>query len=191
MWKRYAFFLGLAAVPLTFLALRGGAAEPAAPPAAKTAGNRITHVTVYPNSALVTREVEVPAGTGTFELVVTPLPAQTVNSSLYSEGGDGLRVLSTRFRTRPIKEDTREEVRKLDDEIRKLQLTNERIQADITGIDQNLKMLTKLEDFTAVTTKTASEKANLSSESIIALSKYVMDSRGEKNKELVGLKQQL
>ena len=84
---------------------------PAAPPP-KAATSLITHVTVYQNNALVTREVEVPQGMGTLELVVTPLPPQTVNSSLYSEGTDGIRVLTTRFRTRPIMEDTREEVRK-------------------------------------------------------------------------------
>src|ERR1700730_9218398 len=65
-------------------------ADPEAGP--KTANSKITGVTVYPNSALVTREVEVPAGTGTIELVVTPLPSHTVNSSLYSEGSEGIRV---------------------------------------------------------------------------------------------------
>ena len=47
------------------------AAQKEAPP--KIAASRITNVTVYPNNALVTREVEVPAGTGTMELVVSPL----------------------------------------------------------------------------------------------------------------------
>ena len=39
--------------------------------------SRITDVTVYQGQALVTREVSVPEGDGTFELVVTPMPAQT------------------------------------------------------------------------------------------------------------------
>ena len=56
--------------------------------APKIANSKIAKVTVYPNSALVTREVEVPGGAGSFELVVTPLPEHTVNSSLYSEGAD-------------------------------------------------------------------------------------------------------
>ena len=47
------------------------AAQKEAPP--KIAASKITNVTVYPNNALVTREVEVPAGTGTMELVVSPL----------------------------------------------------------------------------------------------------------------------
>ena len=53
------------------------AAEPAASPAAaaeKRVASQIVNVTVYQNSALVTREVDVPEGTGSMELVVTPLP---------------------------------------------------------------------------------------------------------------------
>ena len=41
------------------------------------------------------------------ELIVTPLPEQTTTSSLYTEAGEGVRVLSTRFRTRAVLEDTR------------------------------------------------------------------------------------
>jgi hypothetical protein len=41
------------------------------------------------------------------ELTVTPLPAATINSSLYTEGSEGIRVLSTRARSRPIYEDAR------------------------------------------------------------------------------------
>ena len=62
--------------------------------------SRVTAVTVYQGNALVTREIEVAAGKGLFEIVVTPLPPQTVDSSLYAEGTDGVRVLSTRYRTR-------------------------------------------------------------------------------------------
>ena len=76
-------------------------------------------MTVYPGNALVTREVEVPPGNGLTELVIPDLPIRTMHNSLYSEGANGIRVLSTRFRTRPVEEDTREEVRKLEDERKK------------------------------------------------------------------------
>ena len=74
--------------------------------ASKIATSKIAKVTVYPNSALVTREVDVPDGAGLIELVVTPMPDQIVPSTMYSEGGDGIRVLTTRFRTRQVLEDT-------------------------------------------------------------------------------------
>jgi hypothetical protein len=157
----------------------------------RVAVSRITHVTVYPDSALVTREVEVPAGAGTVELVVTPLPERTVNSSLYSESADGIRVLTTRFRTRPVKENTREEVRKLEDEVKKLQTNAKKIQADMEACKQNMGLLGKLENFTTVSTQHATEKGKLDSEATIALAKYLMEGRGEKTKEMVSLQQQL
>jgi hypothetical protein len=157
----------------------------------KLAASRITHVTVYPDSALVTREVEVPAGAGTVELVVSPLPERTVNSSLYSESAEGIRVLTTRFRSRPVKENTREEVRKLEDEVKKLQSNTRKIQADMEACKQNMGLLGKLENFTTVSTQHATEKGKLDSEAAIALAKYLMDGRGEKTKEMVSLQQLL
>ena len=79
----------------------------------KIASSRIDKVTVYPNSALVTREVEVPAGDGLVELTVSPMPHQIVPATMYSEGAEGLRILTTRFSTRQTFEDTSEERRKL------------------------------------------------------------------------------
>jgi hypothetical protein len=164
-------------------------AKEEAPP--KAAVSKIVNVTVYPDSALVTREVEVPAGAGSMELVVTPLPERTVDSSLYSEGGDGIRVLTTRFRTRPIKENTREEVRKLEDKARTLRMNAEKIQADIEACKQNMALLGKLENFTAASTTHATEKGKMDSDATITLAKYLMEGRSEKTKEMVALNQQL
>jgi hypothetical protein len=165
--------------------------EKEAVPETKIAVNRIVKVVAYPNSALVTREVDVPAGAGLAELVVSPLPIRVIASSLYSEGSNGLRVLSTRFRTRQVFEDAREEVRKAEDEKYKLELAIEKLQADIKAIEDNLKMVSKLENFTAVTTVSSTEKGGLNGDTVITMSKYVMEQRTEKTKEMVALKQQL
>jgi len=157
----------------------------------RSVASKITQVTVYPNSALVTREVEVPPGAGNLELVVNPLPEHTINSSLYSEGSETIRVLTTRFRMRPIKEDTREEVRKLEDELKKLRQDAQRIQADIQTCQQNTALLGKLETFTQASTQHATEKGKLDSEATINLAKYLMDGRAEKSRNLVALNQQL
>src|SRR5262249_60837770 len=126
---------------------------------AEAAKSRIVKVTVYPKNALVTREVEVPPGQGLAELVVPDLPVRTVDTSLYSEGSNGIRVLSTRFRTRPVLEDTREDVRKLEDERKKLQIASEKIVSEMSSIKQNMQMLTKLEKFTEATVAHAADKA--------------------------------
>ncbi|HEV3081371.1 MAG TPA: mucoidy inhibitor MuiA family protein [Gemmataceae bacterium] len=170
------------------------AAEPAAGPAAaaeKRVASQIVNVTVYQNSAVVTREVDVPEGTGSMELVVTPLPPGVANSSLYSEGTDGTRVMSTRYRSRAIKEDTREEVRKLEAQIKELGVAARKIQAELKTIEQNVQFLFKLENFTSATMHSATEKAQLNSEATLTLSKYVMEQRAQKAKEVVALQEQL
>jgi uncharacterized protein (TIGR02231 family) len=162
-----------------------------APAGVKLATSRVVAVTVYPNSALVTREVDVPEGVGTFELTVTPLPPATVSGSLYTEGAENIRVLATRFRTRAVLEDTREDVRQLQDELRQLQQSQEKVEADLKAAQANLQLLGKLETFTAAGTTQTAEKGGLSGESAIALSKYIMECRGDKSKEQVSLQQQL
>ena len=157
----------------------------------KSTSSTIDHVTVYQNNALVTRQVDVPAGTGTMELVVSPLPPQTVNTSLYSEGSEGLRVLTTRFRLRPIKEDTREEVRKAENQLKQLLEDGQKIQSDIKTLEENLKMIGKLEGFTAASATSATEKGKLDADQITNLSDYVMRQRADKAKELVAAQQKL
>lgn len=157
----------------------------------RQAQSKIVAVTVYQGNALVTREVIVPEGAGTMELVINPLPPETVANSLYAEGGDGLRILNTRFRSRAIKDDVREEVRKLDAQLKQLIQTGARFQADVRTAELNQQFLTKLEGFTGATMSHLTEKGLLSAETIIALSKYIMTTRAERAKELVGLQQQI
>src|SRR6185369_5779064 len=118
--------------------------------------------------ALVTREVQIPEGAGNMEIVVSPLPAQTIDSSLYSEG-NGIRILTTRYRTRAIKEDMREEVRQKEQQIRSLQAEAEKVAKQVQVIEQNLQMLGKLEGFTSATMSTLTEKGMLSAETMIAM----------------------
>jgi hypothetical protein len=198
--RRWTFLAGCVALNVVgaLLILYGRTINATAPPALakgeeapKLAASRITHVTVYPDSALVTREVEVPGGAGVMELVISGLPEQTMSSSLYAESSEGIRVLTTRFRSRPVREDTREEVRRLEDEAKKLQQTAQKLQADIRAMEANVMLLTKLENFTSASTTHATEKGKLDSEATIALSKYVMENRTEKAKALVALQQQM
>jgi uncharacterized protein (TIGR02231 family) len=213
MWKRALPWLALAGVAVVCVvvvrqmpaspaepenkpqppAVGGGAPPaPAAPAAAvKIAASRVAAVTVYPNSALITREVDVPEGMGNMELTVNPLPPTTINSSLYSEGTDGIRVLTTRYRTRPILQDTREDVRKLQDEIKQLAAAREKLEGDIAAAQENMKMLAKMEGFMGVTSVSSTEKGGFKSEEAIAMSKHIKDQRLETSRELVTLRQQV
>jgi len=161
----------------------GGKGKEADTPAApQNAISKIAKVTVYPNSALVTREVQVPDGFGLVELIITPMPNQIVSNTMYSEGGNGMRVLTTRFRTRQVLEDTSAERRKLDAEMEKLMVDGAKIVSDIASIQKNVELLGKLENVTQKDLRTGDE--------VIALAKYVMEQRVEKAKDMVACSEQ-
>ncbi|MDY3563130.1 DUF4139 domain-containing protein [Gemmata sp. JC673] len=157
----------------------------------KPATSKVVAVTVYANTALVTREVSVPEAAGLTELVVSPMPPLTMQSSLYAEGNDNNRVLSVRFRTRSIAEDTREEVRKLETEIKTLQAKAQTLDADMKAMGENLKLLDKLEGFTAKSLEHLSDKGQLDPEKIISLAKFVQEDRAKRTKDQLLVKQQL
>src|SRR5262249_17639086 len=119
------------------------------------------------------------------------LPVRTVDTSLYSEGSDGVRVLSTRFRMRPVLEDTREDVRKLEDERKKLQLAAEKVVSEMGSIKQNLMTLSKLEKFSEGAVAHAADKGGVNGDAAITMAKYIMEQRAERAKEELALKQQL
>jgi Domain of unknown function (DUF4139)/N-terminal domain of unknown function (DUF4140) len=155
------------------------------------AASLITDVTVYQGQALVIREVSVPAGEGSVELVVTPLPAQTVDGSLYTEGADGLQVLSTRFRTRAVQDDTRQEVRAKEELIKNLAVDAQRLRKQIEVEQEDLGYIQRLGGFTSTALTGLTEKGRLDSEAILALSRFVMESRGAKAKNETELRVQL
>jgi hypothetical protein len=182
MPNRISVAWGLCIVAVT---AAGAGSAPAAD--LKTATSRITAVTVYQSNALVTREVTVPEGAGSMEIVVTPLPGQTVQSSLYSEGTDGVRVLSTRFRTRVVREDTREEVRKLEAELKRLRIDGQKLAAEIKTLEADRASVNKLENFTSATLSTITEKGRLDSAEAIKLMEFVLAQRQKQEAALLEL----
>ena len=66
--------------------------------------------------------LNVPGAAGLREVVVTSLPERVVPGSIYAEPADpaagGVEIRGVRFRNRPVEQDVREDVRKLDDQIR-------------------------------------------------------------------------
>ncbi len=159
-------------------------------PAPKPATSRVVAVTLYQTNALVTREVAVPEGKGAVEVVVTPLPPQTIEGSLSTEGPEGFRVLSTRYRTRAVKEDTREEVRSKQNELKTLEAEAASIRSALGVREEDLKFLAKLEAFTGSTMTTLTDKGKLDGEATIEVAKYVMETRASTSEGRVKLEDQ-
>ena len=91
---------------------------------------------------------------------------------MYSEAGDGLRVLTTRFSTRQVLEDTSADRRKLEAEKDELLVVAARINSEIASLKKNMELLAKLENVT--------EKKDHTGDEIITMTKYVMDATHRK-----------
>ena len=134
-------------------------------------------VTVYRGQALVTREVPIVAREGTFEIVVTDLPARVIPSSLHADSPDGVQVRSVRYRTRPIAHDVREDVRKLDDAIAAAADRLVALARRDEVITENKAYLTSLTAFVAPTAQTELTRGVLNAQTLEQLSTYITGER--------------
>lgn len=84
------------------------AQTPAPTGTARTADSipgKINEITLYQGTAVVSRAVEIPAGkTGSFEIVIGPLPSATDASSVHADQAKGVTVRSVACRSRPPEE---------------------------------------------------------------------------------------
>ncbi len=87
----------------------------------KTDGGKISKVTVYRGQALVTRQLDVNLPHGDVELVAGHLPEHIISESLFAQTQTHVKILSVRYRQRAMQEDTRENVKVLDQKIRTLE----------------------------------------------------------------------
>lgn len=168
--------LSLVASFSILLALSAGSAQAA--PVAQTHG-KLTAVTVYQGQALVTREVELAAGEGLREVVITDLPEHVMPGSIYAEPIDGAEIRSVSYRVRPVKQDVREEVRELDEQ---LQSTTDEIAAHQRQqqlLKERTQYLGQLEQFTATTGQKELSHGVLDASTLKELSQFLFAQRGE------------
>ncbi len=141
----------LSAVTLTILP---GSLSEAADPGPQALSGQVTHVTLYRDQALATRTIPVEGPKGRLEIVVGDLPEQVVAESVFAEGSEGVEVRAVRCRSRAVREQPREEVRKLEDT---LEDTNQQLAVNVKNQDllaKQTRYLDQLEGFVAPTAKT-------------------------------------
>ncbi|QDU87925.1 hypothetical protein Pla175_12920 [Pirellulimonas nuda] len=138
----------------------------------------VTEVTVYQGQALVTRSVTLPGDqTGLQEVVVTNLPALILPESLYAEPGEGLEIRSVRYRTRPVEQDVRAEVRELDEQLQELRDELSAVEREQKLLADRTKYLNSLEGFTAGTAKNELEHGVLNAETLTSLTELIFSRR--------------
>ncbi|TWT85978.1 hypothetical protein Pla123a_07860 [Posidoniimonas polymericola] len=144
-----------------------------------TTEGRVSAVTVYQGQALVTRQIELENAGGLTEIVVTGLPAKVQPGSLYAEPGDGVVVRSVRYRTRPVEQDVRAEVRELDQQLQDLQdklAANARRRA---LLGERTEYLKQMEGFTTGTANAELKSGVLNAETLKSLTQFVFQERTE------------
>ncbi len=152
---------------------------------------KVSSVIIYQGQALVTREVELPAGNGLREIVVTGLPQHVVPSSIYAEPAEGVEIRSVRYRVRPVREDVREEVRVLDQQLQELHDELAAIQKRFELLNERKAYLSKLEGFTAQTSSRELTEGVLNPPDLMQVTEFLFQQRQQiAEEELENTRQQ-
>ena len=144
----------------------------------------IDSVTIYRGQALVSRVVDVPGPAGLREVVVTALPEDLIPASLYAESADGLEVRSVSYRERPLPEDARESVRKVEEQIRQV---DDRLQANAARgayLEWHQKYLDKLENYLAGTAQVENGRGVLNADTLVKMTEFIAAQRLKATDEL-------
>ena len=139
----------------------------------QTITGTISKVTVYRGQALVTRTLNVDLPAGTSELIVTDLPAKIVPESIYAQTSGDIKVLSVRYREKAVREDTREEVKKLDAQIEDVKHQLKYAENDHKHFKLQWEMFAKLKDFTITAAKSDLNRGLLAFEPIESLTSLI------------------
>ncbi len=154
---------------------------------AQTVSGAISKVTVYRGQALVTRTLNVDLPAGTSELIVTDLPAKIVSESIYAQTSGDIKVLSVRFREKAVREDTREEVKKLDARIEDVKHKLKYAESKNKHRERQWEMFAKLKDFTITAAKSDLNRGLLAFEPIESLTSLIEEKGLEYHKQFLEL----
>jgi uncharacterized protein (TIGR02231 family) len=151
----------------------------------------VSKVTVYRGQALVTRTISIDLLPGASELIVGNLPAQVVPESIYAQASDDARVLSVRYREKPVMEDTREEVKRLDAQIEDVKHKLKYAESELAHFNHQWKMFEKLKEFTVTAAQSDLNRGLLVFDPIKGLVTFIEQKGLEYNKHLLELEDQI
>lgn len=137
---------------------------------------KIQDVILYRNQALVTRVVEVDLKEGSHEIIVTKLPSEIIQNSLYAESV-GADVRAAKLKITELKSDTDPKLAALDEKIEKANNDSIRLSKLIEVNRLKLSFLTKQEDFIATTEKVELSRGILNADTMKQLTLFNFDQK--------------
>ncbi len=164
---------------------------PSTPRASVVDAGKITSVTLFRDSALVTRTISLSADPslppGTHEVLVTKLPEQLVTSSVFAEGDETISIRAVRVLQEPIGESSRADVKKIDEQLTELKLELDRLASARQVTQGNLTTLDQMIAFTQLAANADLNNGVLNAEALTHLLDYSMKQRGELNEKLLDI----
>ncbi len=161
------------------------------PRASVVDAGKITQVTLFRDSALVTRSISLSTdqslAPGSHEVLVTKLPEQLVTSSVFAEGDESISIRAVRVLQEPIGESSRADVQKIDEQFTELKLELDRM---TTAREVTQGNLTTLDQMIAFTRQASGDDLNhgvLNAEALTNLLDYSMKQRAELNEKLLDI----
>ncbi|MCP4701953.1 MAG: mucoidy inhibitor MuiA family protein [Gammaproteobacteria bacterium] len=151
---------------------------------------KVTEVTLYRGQARVIRSIPVEGGPGSLELTVTDLPREIVRTGLFAEAPPGVEVRAVRYRSRAVKEEPREEVRKLDEQLENLRDQAAFNRHSLQLVEKQQAYLDKLENFTASTAAADLSRGVLDADALEKISNFSFQQRETALAKLTGLKKE-
>ncbi len=151
------------------------------------AGGPVTSVVVYRGQALVTRSLEIPQGGGEMELLVEHLPEKILPESLYAQSDGSISVLSVRYREKMIQEDTRQEVRALQEQILAAQRQIQNAAYNIENAGDRITLYREQWKLSVDAARADLNRGILQPEAVEKLTGYLESKSIALHKEIVGL----
>lgn len=138
---------------------------------------KISQVTLYRDSALVTREISVSKDDESGVITINSLPEMLIPDSVFAEGDANIIIRGVRVISQPTTTSDREEVRAIERKIADNQAEIAKVEQELRIIQENLSSLTQLTSFTATKTSDDMNRGTLDAKTLVEVSKYLMDQR--------------
>jgi len=164
------------------------------PPASSQ--GEIVQVTLFRNTALVTREIPVPPADGddsntSREITVGGLPEQLILDSGFAEGNDAVAIRGVRILQEPIDEAQREDVRELETKMQELREEVARLQNQQNVQQQNMRSLDQMVQFTHDASQKDLNRGTIQASALTDLVTFAAEKRAQWSEESFDLNQQI
>lgn len=151
----------------------------------------IRQVTLFRGQALVTREIDIPAGESARELTIGRLPENVVTDSVNAEGSETIEIRSVRVIRQASTDSNRADVRELTEKIATLTREREGATRKLQLLNKKIEYIDQLMEFSATTTQVDLGRGVLNATSLTELSNYSLDKQTELHEAQLEMELQL